>query len=226
MVKYHRRKLDAKQRQAKTGETFQAAVNAVRKKPYSSGPVAAARKAVIMGMSPAVDAFIQESLGRTPAGPYREAVEMALISDWVTSLRGIADESALDLLRLQAKAEYRRWQPLWERNIQGQKIMLLSQMSSIQTEEELPLDNCTPDVEVLRFQSDDERLIAVLRGLDPEEAAIAWHWAEQGGSWGSAARAIGRPFQYGEQVRRKLRRLGRLYHASSSAVTASQAAAA
>ncbi|MGW1364769.1 hypothetical protein ACWCQP_46115 [Streptomyces chartreusis] len=37
MVEYHRRKLDAKLRQARTGESYQAALEAIRDKPAFSG---------------------------------------------------------------------------------------------------------------------------------------------------------------------------------------------
>lgn len=37
MVEHHRRKLDAKLRQARTGESYQAALEAIRDKPAFSG---------------------------------------------------------------------------------------------------------------------------------------------------------------------------------------------
>ncbi|MFD5015372.1 hypothetical protein [Streptomyces chartreusis] len=57
---------------------------------------------------------------------------------------------------------------------------------------------------------EDERLNAVLRGLDPAERQVVFAYAEgEGTTWTEAAAAVGAndPDAFGERVRRKAKRL-------------------
>lgn len=54
----------------------------------------------------------------------------------------------------------------------------------------------------------DPRIAVVFRCLDADEAAVAWAWSHTGGSWQESAETVGLPASMGEQVRRKLKRLG------------------
>lgn len=65
------------------------------------------------------------------------------------------------------------------------------------------------DAEFAKFT--DPRIAPVLRGLQESEAALALLWAYGGGSWAESAAAAGLEPAAGEQVRRKLKRLGARY---------------
>lgn len=74
------------------------------------------------------------------------------------------------------------------------------------------------EAEFARFS--DHRIAAVLRGLQPAEAALALDWAYAGGSWAESAAALGLVPEAGQRVRRKLKRLGARYTERCSAARA------
>ncbi|WP_438297700.1 hypothetical protein [Streptomyces sp. HUAS TT7] len=175
------------------------------------GAALAARNAAIEGDVEAVDRFSRNWLGLAHPERWRTAVEAALLGDWVAVLgRGTATDPHIQaLLRRHADAEHQALQPLWERKVRGKRTVLISQpLTATLTVQDLLAERGTPESEVLRAELGDSRLTTVLRGLTPEEAAVAYHWAAHGDSWARAALATGRPSAYGERVRRKLKRLG------------------
>jgi hypothetical protein len=170
-----------------------------------------ARNDAIEGRHTAVDEFSRTWLGISRPERWREAVEMALLGDWVDRLgRGTLDDPALlELLRRHTHIEHRHMRPLWERKTRGRRTALLGEpVGPALTVQDLLVEHRTPETEVLHAELDDSRLLAVLRALDTTEDATARRWADDGDSWGQAALAAGLPAAYGERVRRKLKRLG------------------
>jgi hypothetical protein len=173
----------------------------------------AARNAAIEGDTERVDAFSEEWLGLSHPKKWREAVEMALLGDWVDALgRGKgADRYVLDLLERHARTEHRALQPLWERRTRGKRTVLLSQpVSTNLTVQDLLAEHRTPESELFG-ELVDSRLLAVLRGLKADESALARAWAASSDTWYEAALGNGLPPACGERVRRKLKRLGKRY---------------
>ncbi|AVZ77994.1 hypothetical protein SLUN_38870 (plasmid) [Streptomyces lunaelactis] len=76
------------------------------------------------------------------------------------------------------------------------------------------------DLEAEFAKFTDPRIAPVLRGLQESEAALALLWAYGKGSWEESAAAAGLEPAVGEQVRRKLKRLGARYTQRSSAARA------
>ncbi|MFJ7912708.1 hypothetical protein [Kitasatospora sp. NPDC096204] len=175
------------------------------------GAVLAARSAAIDGDAAVVDEFSRAWLGLSDPARWRNAVEMALLGDWVEVLgRGRTSGGEIaDLLRHAAHVEHRRLQPLWERKTRGRRTALLSQpIGTGLVVADLLADHRSPELEALKDELTDSRLAAVLRLLADDEAATAYHWADGSDSWAHAAREAGLPDSYGDRVRRKLKRLG------------------
>ncbi|MFJ9902033.1 hypothetical protein ACIRVK_03835 [Streptomyces sp. NPDC101152] len=185
-----------------------------------------ARNAAIDGDVDQVDAFARTWLGLRRPEAWREAVEMALLGNWVEELtQGVASDSVLaQLLHRQARIEHRHLQPLWEHRVRNKHIVLLSQeIGASLTVEDLLIDRHTPETQALHGQPISDPIASVFRGLSETEAAIALQRAYSGDTWAAAAIRKGMPAAYGERVRSKLRRLGEKYtarRASANATTA------
>jgi hypothetical protein len=170
-----------------------------------------ARNAAIEGDADTVDDFSRTWLGLSHPARWREAVEMALLGDWVNTLgKKTTDRNIHDLLRRHAHAEHRSLQPLWERRVRGKRTALLGQPlgEAGWTVEDLLVERRTPESEVLAAELGDGRLVTVLGKLTPDEQAAARAWATFGVSWDQAALAVHKQQAFGERVRRKLKRLG------------------
>ncbi|MFD3572765.1 hypothetical protein [Streptomyces sp. NPDC058644] len=171
-----------------------------------------ARNAAIEGDHKEVDEFSRIWLGITHPEKWRDAVEMALLGDWVTNLgRGILrDPAVVDLLRHHTQIEHRHLQPLWERKVNGRRTMLLSQpVGSDQVLQDLLTECRTPETELSRTEHDG-RIAAVFRRLTQDEVTVAATWAEAPDiSWHQAALTERLPEAFGERVRRRLKRLGK-----------------
>ncbi|MGW3496676.1 hypothetical protein [Streptomyces sp. NPDC001020] len=138
---------------------------------------------------------------------------MALLGNWVDVLgRGKStDRYVLDVLERHARAEHQALQPLWERRTRGRRTVLLSHpVSTNLTVQDLLAEHRTPESEVLGELA-DSRLLAVLRGLEFDENALAMAWEATNDTWHEAALSAGLPAGYGERVRRKLKRLSKRY---------------
>ncbi|MCZ0211338.1 hypothetical protein OZK63_38920 [Streptomyces sp. UMAF16] len=186
----------------------------------------AARNAAIEGDAEAVDAFSRTWLGMSRPAAWREAVEAALLGDWVEALgRGRATDTYIsDLLRQHAGSEHRALQPLWERRVRGKRTALLGQpLGPGLTVQDLLTEECTAEDEALAAELADSRLLAVLRALAPNEAALARAWAASGESWAQASLDAGLPAAHGERVRRKLKRLGIRHTARAAAADTAHA---
>lgn len=172
-----------------------------------------ARNAAIEGEADGVDAFSHTWLGLARPQKWREAVEMALLGDWVETLGSgsMNDPSITDLLDRHSKAEHRRLLPLWERRVRGKYTALLDGPvgDGLTLSDVLP-GGRSPEA-LLDDPFTDDRISAVLDQLPDEDAEFALKWACTGDSWPVTAGGTGREAAYGERVRRKLKRLGSEY---------------
>lgn len=170
-----------------------------------------ARNTAIEGDSDTVDAFSSNVLRLKHPVRWREAVEMALLGDWVALLgTGTATRPYVhDLLRRHADVQHRYLQPVWEGRIKGERTVLLGQpVDETRTIADLLVDYRTPEQDLLS-KVRDIRVSTVLKHLSPAEQAMALAWAEYGDPWPEVAIELGQERQFGEKVRRKLGRLGR-----------------
>ncbi|MGI5456409.1 hypothetical protein ACQEWB_25230 [Streptomyces sp. CA-249302] len=181
-----------------------------------------ARNAAIEGDHEAVDEFSRIWLGVNHPERWRDAVEMALLGEWVKSLgRGtLRDPAVVDLLKSHTQIEHRHLQPLWERKVNGRRTSLLSRpVGGDLTVRDLLVEHRTPETEVLHNEH-ESRVNTVLHGLAPDEAIVATRWAEAPDlSWQQAALSEQFPETFGERVRRKLKRLGKEYIARAQAAS-------
>ncbi|MFH8894505.1 hypothetical protein [Streptomyces sp. NPDC017949] len=185
----------------------------------------AARSAALDGNAARVDAFSREWLGLAHPERWREAVEMALLSDWTSALpAGAADDAYVsEQLRRRARTEHTRLRPLWERGrFHGRRTALFSEpLRGGGTVEDLVADGRTPETEALFTELADSRIAAVIWELRTQEGeqgyAVAWNWASAGEGWAQAAADAGLPEAYGERIRRKLKRLGQRQTARDAA---------
>ncbi|MEU6965033.1 hypothetical protein [Streptomyces chrestomyceticus] len=170
-----------------------------------------ARNAAIEGDGAAVDAFSRTWLGLSQPERWREAVEMALLGDWVLALGdgSASDPAVIRMLSQHTSVAHRQLQPLWERRIRGKRVALLSTpVGQDQTLGDLLTNPRSAENVALSGTYSDGRLAVVLRGLRREEAGVATGWAHTGATWERAAADQRLPAAYGERVRRKLKRLG------------------
>ncbi|MEU4266172.1 hypothetical protein ACYCCF_30035 [Streptomyces argenteolus] len=172
--------------------------------------VLAARNAAIEGDHVTVDTFARDILGIARPELCRDGVITALLGDWVHHLGSyLTDPELLRILNEYTAAERRRWQPLWERRANGGRVWLTGATiaDGITLDDVLPDHRTTEDL-ALQHQVDDARVRTVLRGLTPDEAAVAARWAQGAGTWAESALSANLPAAHGERVRRKLHRLG------------------
>jgi len=188
-------------------------------RPYEAqGAALIARNAVIEGDSDTVDAFSRNVLGKKHPARWREAVEMALLGDWVALLgTGMATKPFVrELLRRHADVQHRHLQPVWEGRIRGERTALLAQpVDEKRTIADLLVEYRTPEQDLLA-QEREIRVSTVLKQLSAEEQAVALAWAEYGDPWAEVANELSQAAQFADRVRRKLRRLG-LRHAGRAA---------
>ncbi|MFJ5779738.1 hypothetical protein [Streptomyces sp. NPDC093094] len=160
-----------------------------------------------------MDVLALKSLALPVSDRWREAVSTALVGGWVDPLEqhGRLPVSALATLRAEARALHRQLVPVWRRRTRHGRVLSLDAHLG----GELSLyDLVAADVDLLHRVAggvyEDERLNAVLRGLDPAERQVVFAYAAADGTtWIEAATAAGAtdPDAFGERVRRKAKRL-------------------
>ncbi|MGP3691287.1 hypothetical protein ACTVZO_42635 [Streptomyces sp. IBSNAI002] len=160
-----------------------------------------------------MDVLALKSLALPVSARWREAVSTALVGGWVDPLEqnGRLPASALDALRAEARAIHRQLVPVWRRRTRHGRVLSLDAPLG----NELSLyDLVAADVDLLHRVAggiyEDERLNAVLRGLDPAERQVVIAYAAADATtWTEAATAAGatEPDAFGERVRRKAKRL-------------------
>ncbi|WP_105973666.1 hypothetical protein [Streptomyces geranii] len=161
----------------------------------------------------AVDALSVDVLTLPSSERWREAVTTALLGDWCEPLlrTGHLPATAFGALRAEARTLHRQLVPEWRRRIRRGRVLSL----------DAPLGDGLSLYDLVVYEVDflahtaggvfeDERLNAVLRGLDPVERAVVVAYAEgEATTWTEAAAVAGvaDPEAFGERVRRKAKRL-------------------
>ncbi len=181
-----------------------------------------ARNAAIEGDFSSVAEFSQTWLGISHPKRWHDAVEMALLGDWVNDLRihTSHDEAVVGLLKQHVALEHRYQQPIWERKVRGWRLRLLdAPMANGLCLGDVITDHRRPEDLALFKEVEDSRLATVLRALDPAEAAVALTYCSNDLTWTEAATQSGAadPKAIGERVRRKVKRLGRRVAAARNA---------
>lgn len=187
----------------------------------------AARNAAIEGDGAAVDDFARTWLGLDHPERWRPAVEMALLGHWVDALGGgTADDPAVvALLRGHTDVEHRQLQPLWERRTRGKRVTLLScPVGDGLTLADVVADRRSPEALVVDGEFRDGRVATVLGQLAAPAREVACAWAHGKESWEKAAIRADQPADYGETVRRRLKRLGKRHVARAAAAAAAKKA--
>ncbi|WP_329549590.1 hypothetical protein OG548_42840 [Streptomyces sp. NBC_01356] len=164
-----------------------------------------------------------------PRGPqWDQAIRTALIGDWTVPLEhgGRIGPEVVGNIKSDAKNIHRQLVPVWRRRVRGSRVMLLeTPLGDNLTLRDLVAGELRMDDLVFETAFDDERVNAVLAGLDPTERRVAMAWAHPSiANWTEAACSAGvvSPEAYGERVRRKLKRLGARYATRARAVTVSR----
>jgi DNA-directed RNA polymerase specialized sigma24 family protein len=205
MVKHRRRKIEAKQRQARTGESYQAALNAVSGRPDFRLAMIRARQAAVAGDIKSVERFARKWV-RLPSTPrWLDAVTSALVHEAVESLN--EPEQFLQLVR----SEHRQMTPVWQRQTRHGRVLPLDTElgDGLSLYDLVPASTDTPEG-AADEAFEDRRLETILHRLEPVERQVVLAYAEADGTtWTEAAAAIGasEPASFGERVRRKVRRL-------------------
>lgn len=172
------------------------------------------RASVIKGGSESkLDQFITGFLLLRTSQRWREAASTALLGDWADPLMnsGVLPRTAFGDLKAETRLLHRDLVPLWRRGTRYGRVLSLDAALG----DGLSLyDLVSADADVLnRIQGkvyEDDRLNAVLRGLEPAEQQVVFAYAEgYGTTWEEAAAVAGAvdPEAFGERVRRKAQRL-------------------
>ncbi|MFC8660705.1 hypothetical protein [Streptomyces sp. NPDC057199] len=161
-----------------------------------------------------VDRFAARVLLVPRSERWREALSTALMGTWCEALTisgGQLPVTAVGVLKAEARVVHRQLVPVWRRRTRHGRVLSLDAALA----DGLSLyDLVAADVDLLERVTggvcEDERLNAVLRGLDSAECDVVLALAAQEGTtWAEAASAAGAadPEAFGERVRRKTKRL-------------------
>ncbi|WP_405594069.1 hypothetical protein OG741_00925 [Streptomyces sp. NBC_01410] len=159
-----------------------------------------------------VDSLAAKTLVVPRSERWREAVSTALLGDWSASLwtDNHLPSTAVGTLKAEARLVHRQLVPVWRRRTRHGRVLSLDAALG----NGLSLyDLVATDVDLLARTAggvfEDERLNAVLRGLDPAERLVVFAYAEgEGSTWTEAAAATGAtdPAAFGKRVLRKAKR--------------------
>ncbi|MFE1367226.1 hypothetical protein ACFW84_23725 [Streptomyces anulatus] len=170
-----------------------------------------ARQAALSGDHTYVDGFTSEVLGRWSG--WRESVSTALLGDWASALfrEGRLPPDAVTLLKKDASTVHRQHTPIWDRKIGKKRLLLLdTPLAEGATLHDLLADEPGPELPSSVDDLDDPRLQGILNQLTPQYRAVVLALGNPGVStWAEAAALAGAsaPGNYGEKVRRKVKRL-------------------
>lgn len=157
--------------------------------------------------------FTQHVLVLNRSSRWQEAVSTALLGQWCEPLlsTGRLSSTAISVLKTEASLLHRQLLPVWRRRTRHGRVLSLD----ADLGNGLSLhDLVAAEVDLLAHAADgvfeDERLNAVLRGLNPDQRQVLFALAQgEGATWTEAAAAAGSPDPeaFGECVRRKAKRL-------------------
>lgn len=173
-----------------------------------------ARGDAAAGNDSAIDRFASRVLVLRQGGRWREAVSTALLSDWIApALDGRAlDITAVQSIRAEAQDIHRQLTPIWRRRANRSRVLLLdTPLGNDVTLHDLIAESSVAEAIMDgTFETDNPRLISLLKALDSKEKAVVLAWTHRGvATWVDAAAVAGAndPQATGERVRRKIRRL-------------------
>jgi hypothetical protein len=179
-----------------------------------------ARDAILRGDRQAVVRFIVDWLGWSPTEARVEAVSMVLLEagwDQVEAIDARATERAWREFRARALQQHRVQRPVWETQVNGERITLLDQPVRLRGRAEpVPFGDLVEDprayVELATAEGgyDDPRLEQVLRRLRPADQAVVLAYGLLATSWADAAALCGRPPEDGDKVRCRVKYVRRL----------------
>lgn len=165
-----------------------------------------------------LDGIAKDALVLPRGAQWRDALRTALVGSWSDALydTGYLPATALGALKAHARKEHRQQVPLWRRRTRHGRVLSLD----AELGDGLSLyDLVVVDIDLLSRVAggvfEDERLNAVLRGLDPAEQLVVFAYAEgEGTTWAEAATHVGAtdPKAFGERVRRRAKRLAGEQH--------------
>ncbi|MEU2554690.1 hypothetical protein ABZ589_23945 [Streptomyces sp. NPDC013313] len=159
-----------------------------------------------------VDDIAAEVLTLPRSERWREAVTTALIGEWCEPLvhDGHLPSTALGALKAEARRVHRQLVPIWRRRTRhGRMLSLDADLGDGLSLYDLVADGVDLLTRTPIGTYEDDRLNAVLRGLDLVERQVVFAYAEgEGTTWTEAAAAVGAvdPEAFGERVRRKAKR--------------------
>lgn len=166
----------------------------------------AAMESAHRGDLDAIRHFIRSELGLPPTKDRVQALSVALLAgDWDEKLN-IDDNTAVRSSLRKKANEYNEL--VGDHTVGGRRVAFVKDSLDL-----YPTVGPGTDQQALDSveQWDDPRLPLVLERLTPEEWEVALSYAEKGKvSWEQAAIACGREPRFGERVRRKLKREGKV----------------
>ncbi|MEV8047697.1 hypothetical protein AB0P02_28225 [Streptomyces griseoluteus] len=143
---------------------------------------------------------------------WNQAVTTALLGDWCAPLltEGFLPATALGALKAEARSLHRQLVPIWRRRTRhGRVLSLDADLGGLSL-----YDLVAADIDLLTHTTggvfEDDRLNAVLRGLNEAERLTVLAYAEgDRTTWTEASAVTGAadPEAFGERVRRKAKRL-------------------
>lgn len=188
-----------------------------------------ARRAILQtrtvdGWKPAVAEFASMWLGiPNPDTEWLEAVSTALLGSWVDLLDEhlLDDAGALGLKQLKRESSvvHRQLKPLWRRKTAGGRLLSLDHpVPGGCTLVDVLADRAAHDEPSVLWEPDADAAACVFSQLSPDEQQVARAWAQSGrASWTEAADLVGVTAHDADNVRRKLRRLGRCFEERTAA---------
>ncbi|MFD9042588.1 hypothetical protein [Streptomyces bottropensis] len=174
--------------------------------------------------------FAQEWLGMSPrsADFSAEAVATALMEDWWTTAKTWSGDAVIAEIKRRTQAARLALRPLWERQANGETVMLLSHRIS-SDDGLLTMADVVPDPAGSAEKQaltelpglDDPCISVVLAGLTDDEVRVATEYAMNADiDWAQAALRAQAPEHLGKRVKRKLARLGKRHRERARSATA------
>jgi len=159
--------------------------------------------------------YVSQWLGLNPTVAMVEAAGNALLQAPLDPLDPSPDSAVVKRLRSATMLQRRAWRPIRETCLRGRRIdslerplRLTADGQMLTVADTLGVDD-RHDVDLDGWQ--DHRVPRVLAQLRDREREVAMAYAhDPAATWALAARACGQPEAFGERVRRKLLRLGKI----------------
>lgn len=129
-------------------------------------------------------------------------------------------DASVQRLKQEAGTAHRQLQPLFKRKTHGARLLSLDHpIPSGGTLTDLLTDHTAPAQNLIRWEPDTDRAVAVFTRLTPREQDLARAWATAAPAitWAEFADLANIPAKAADNLRRKLRRLGHQHQQTSTA---------